>query len=154
MLDVDGDGVARLAELEARHGALPPTLRTNTAHGQHVFLRWPEGLPRPIGQLFGYVTRWGSGPGAGYVIGPRSVHASGAVYAPAGPFTEIAELPEAWAQAAIAPAPADEDAIEIGGRVRAARARLRGARYDADPRLRRAAATCAASPRRRSGRAS
>ncbi len=41
VLDVDGDGVARLAELEARLGPLPPTLRTNTAHGQHVFLRWP-----------------------------------------------------------------------------------------------------------------
>ncbi|MGH2511389.1 MAG: bifunctional DNA primase/polymerase, partial [Candidatus Limnocylindrales bacterium] len=75
-LDVDGEGVARLVELEARYGALPPTLRTNTAHGQHVFLRWPAALPRPIGQLFGYVTRWGTGRDAGYVIGPRSIHAS------------------------------------------------------------------------------
>lgn len=113
VLDVDGNGVERLAELEARLGALPPTLRTNAAHGQHVFLRWPQDLPRPIGQLFGYVTRWGSGNNAGYVIGPRSVHASGAVYAPAGPFTDIAVLPDAWARAVVAPAPADEDAIEI-----------------------------------------
>ncbi len=102
-LDVDGDGVGRLAELEAQLGALPPTLRTNTAHGQHVFLRWPASLPRPIGQMFGYVTRWGSGAAAGYVIGPRSVHASGAVYTPAGPELEIAELPEAWAAAVVAP---------------------------------------------------
>ncbi len=65
VLDVDGDGVARLADLEARYGPLPPTLRTNTAHGQHVFLRWPADHPRPLGQLFGYVTRWGSGAGAG-----------------------------------------------------------------------------------------
>jgi hypothetical protein len=101
-LDVDGDGIPRLTALEAQHGPLPPTLRTNTAHGQHVFLRWPDSLPRPIGQMFGYVTRWGSGAGAGYVIGPRSVHASGAVYAPAGPFLEIAPLPDAWARAAIA----------------------------------------------------
>jgi hypothetical protein len=115
VLDVDGDGVARLAELEARLGALPPTLRTDTAHGQHVFLRWPEALPRPVGQLFGYVTRWGSGAGAGYVIGPRSVHASGAVYAPASSCLEIAVLPDAWARAAIEGARPAEDAIEIGG---------------------------------------
>lgn len=117
VLDVDGDGVARLDQLESEHGILPPTLRTNTANGQHVFLRWPEGLPRPIGQLFGYVTRWGSGANAGYVIGPRSIHASGAVYAPAGPFLDIATLPDAWAQAVIAPAPAAHaaDAITIGG---------------------------------------
>ncbi|MES2210085.1 MAG: bifunctional DNA primase/polymerase [Chloroflexota bacterium] len=130
VLDVDGDGVARLAELEARLGPLPPTLRTDTAHGQHVFLRWSVQLPRPIGQLFGYVTRWGSGAGAGYVIGPRSVHASGAVYAPAGPFTEIAELPEAWARAAVAPAPADRDAIEVSGGYALPPAGSPEARYD------------------------
>jgi hypothetical protein len=114
-LDVDGEGVARLGELEATHGPLPPTLRTNTAHGQHVFLRWPEGLPRPIGQLFGYVTRWGSGSNAGYVIGPRSVHASGAVYTPGDASLEIAELPVTWATAAVAPTPVHEDVIEIHG---------------------------------------
>ncbi len=130
VLDVDGDGVARLAELEARLGALPPTLRTDTAHGQHVFLRWPEGLPRPVGQLFGYVTRWGSGPGAGYVIGPRSVHASGAVYTPAGLFTDIAEVPAAWARAAVAPAPADEEAIEVSGGYALPPAGSPEARYD------------------------
>ncbi len=113
VLDVDGEGVARLAELEATHGPLPPTLRTNTAHGQHVFLRWPASLPRPIGHLFGYVTRWGSGSNAGYVIGPRSVHASGAVYAPASAFVEIAELPGTWAHALIAPVTASELTIDI-----------------------------------------
>jgi hypothetical protein len=114
VLDVDGDGVARLVELEATLGPLPPTLRTNTAHGQHVFLRWPADHPRPIGQLFGYVTRWGSGAGAGYVIGPRSVHATGAVYAPASADVEIATLPEAWVRAAIAKQPVD-GAITVTG---------------------------------------
>ena len=123
--DVDGDGVARLAELELGHGPLPLTLRTNTAHGQHVFLRWPVGLPRPLGQMFGYVTRWGSGTGAGYVIGPRSVHASGFEYAPAGTVLEIAELPEAWARAAIEAKsttgsivikPAGPAGVPVGGR--------------------------------------
>jgi hypothetical protein len=129
VLDVDGDGLARLAELEGRLGALPPTLRTNTAHGQHVFLRWPDGLPRPAGQLFGYVTRWGSGPGAGYVIGPRSLHASGAVYTPADACLEIAELPDAWARAVAAPA-VDDDAIDIGGGYELPPTGSPGARYE------------------------
>lgn len=111
ILDVDGAGVGHLAELEERHGRLPDTLRTNTAHGQHVFLRWPADLPRPIGQLFGFVTRWGSGRDAGYVIGPRSIHASGVVYVPAGTTVEIAELPQAWAQAAVS---APEPVIVVG----------------------------------------
>ena len=99
-LDVDGEGVAALAELEQNLGALPDTLRTETAHGQHIFLRWPPDLPRPLGQLFGYVTRWGSGRDAGYVIGPRSVHASGFEYSPSGSF-EIEQIPETWARAAL-----------------------------------------------------
>lgn len=119
-LDVDGPGVARLAELERLHGPLPPTLRTQTANGQHVFLRWPASLPRPIGQLWGYVTRWGSGQNAGYVIGPRSVHATGAVYAPVTPVHEIAELPDTWAQSVIARPDASSPAdplieIDAGG---------------------------------------
>jgi hypothetical protein len=131
VLDVDGDGVARLAELEGRLGALPPTLRTNTAHGQHVFLRWPTELARPVGQLFGYVTRWGSGAGGGYVIGPRSVHASGAVYQPASSCLEIATLPDAWAQAAVAPA-ADDDIIGIAqGGYELPAPGYAGARYEA-----------------------
>ena len=132
VLDVDGDGMAQLAELEARLGALPPTLRTNTAHGQHVFLRWPTELPRPVGQLFGYVTRWGSGAGAGYVIGPRSVHASGAVYEPASSCLEIAVLPDAWARAVVAPAAADNDIIGIAqGGYELPQPGYTGARYEA-----------------------
>jgi len=126
ILDVDGEGVARLAELEAQHGPLPPTLRTNTANGQHVFLRWPADYPRPIGQMFGYVTRWGSGSAVGYVIGPRSVHATGAVYAPVEPLCEIAELPAAWAQATIAPA---EPIIEVHGSYQLPAPGFTGSRY-------------------------
>lgn len=99
-LDVDGSGVARLAELEGEYGPLPETLLTKTANGSHLFFRWPEGLPRPLSQIFKFVTRWGSGSNAGYVIGPRSVHPSGAVYAPGSSF-EIATFPDAWARAVV-----------------------------------------------------
>lgn len=115
-LDVDGAGVAKLAELEQELGPLPATLRTKTAGGEHVFLRWPPDLPRPIGHLFGYVTRWGSGRDAGYVIGPRSVHASGYVYAPAAGAFDIATLPDAWAQSVVRPAVSDALlTIDAGG---------------------------------------
>ncbi len=131
VLDVDGDGIANLAALEGRRGALPPTLRTLTAHGEHVFLRWPTDLPRPIGQLWGFVTRWGSGANAGYVIGPRSVHASGAVYEPLGGVYEIAEVPEAWAHDVIGPPRAAEVAIEISGGYQLPEPGYTGSRYDA-----------------------
>lgn len=114
-LDVDGDGVRRVAEVSERLGKLPPTLRTKTANGWHVFLRWPDEHPRPIGQLWGLVTRWGSGQNAGYVIGPRSVHASGTPYEPEG-VQDIAVLPEQWALDAIqAPEPDAFITIEGGG---------------------------------------
>jgi hypothetical protein len=130
-LDVDGDGVAHLAELERRLGPLPPTLRTRTANGEHVFLRWPAGSPRPIGQLWGFVTRWGSGQGAGYVIGPRSVHATGAVYTPGSVF-EISELPESWAHDVLAPTPATStDVIEIHGGYELPPVGYTGSRYEA-----------------------
>jgi len=131
-LDVDGDGIARLIELEAAMGELPPTLRTKTAHGEHVFLRWPESLPRPIGQLWGFVTRWGAGANAGYVIGPRSVHASGVAYDLATDVVTIALLPEAWAQSLLRPPEPEQDgeyAIPAGG-YSLPEAGYTGSRYD------------------------
>lgn len=136
-LDVDGDGIARLIALETEMGELPPTLRTKTAHGEHVFLRWPDALPRPIGQLWGFVTRWGAGANAGYVIGPRSVHASGFAYDLVTNVVSIAELPEAWAQSVLKPPPAREDFDEDGeysipaGGYQLPEAGYAGARYDA-----------------------
>lgn len=103
-LDVDGDDIEKLADLERQYGLLPATLRTRTANGWHIFLRWPEAHPRPIRQLFGMVTRWGSGKAAGYVIGPRSVHHSGVQYTPdEAAVPEIATLPEPWAIAGVTP---------------------------------------------------
>ena len=128
-LDVDGEGwEARLASLEVKHGPLPPTLRTVTRNGQHIFLRWPESHPRPLHRVFGWVTRWGSGSPkhVGYVIGPRSVHPSGFEYAPLGIF-EVGTLPDAWAVAALADGEADT--IRIGGTIDPATVQV-GGRHD------------------------
>jgi len=103
--DVDGvDWAGQLARLTEQFGELPNTLTTQTANGVHMFWRWPDGLPIPAGEMFGWVTRWGAGRGAGYVIGPRSVHQSGAVYAPvAGAGLAVATLPMSWANGALGP---------------------------------------------------
>lgn len=123
--DVDTDDErARLAVLEARHGPLPPTLRDDTGNGQHLFLRWPDGLPRPLHKMFGFVTRWGSGSMQGYVVGPLSVHVSGRVYRSAkGSAADIATLPEAWARAAVEGdtitfqhGGTEPEAVAVGGR--------------------------------------
>jgi hypothetical protein len=131
--DVDGEDLARLAVLEERLGPLPATLETRTANGRHLFLRWPSDFSRPIRRMLGFVTRWGSGELAGYVVGPRSVHPSGAVYTPAG-IAEVATLPEAWARAVlddqapqrirVAGRPGPE-AVRVGGRHDWRRSRLR-----------------------------
>lgn len=126
--DVDGEGwEERLARLEAQHGPLPDTIRTATRNGQHIYLRWPDSHPRPLKAMFGWVTRWGTGAShrRGYVIGPRSVHASGFEYAPVGAFT-LATLPDAWAVAALAGetslgtirigGSADPSTVAVGGR--------------------------------------
>jgi hypothetical protein len=114
--DVDTDDEReRLVRLAERHGSLPATLHDATANGEHVFWRWPDAFPRPLKRMFGMVTRWGTGKQAGYVVGPRSVHASGAEYRPAeGTSFDIATLPEAWARAAVEGE--GEDIIRIGGR--------------------------------------
>lgn len=125
--DVDTDEErAKLADLEARHGPLPPTLRDDTGNGQHLFLRWPEGFPRPVHKMFGFVTRWGSGAAQGYVVGPLSVHVSGRVYrSAAGATADIATLPDAWARAAVEGDPStitfkaglgDPSTVAVGGR--------------------------------------
>jgi hypothetical protein len=130
--DVDGELVAMLQVLEQELGPLPASLRTDTAHGYHAFYRWPDDLPRPIGQMFGMVTRWGSGRDAGYVIGPRSVHASGAVYTPAGVAT-IATLPDAWARRAVGPQADPETFVTVaqGGYELPERVPAGASRYEA-----------------------
>jgi hypothetical protein len=74
-VDVKSGGLVTLAELERRHGALPPTRRAQTqSGGAHVWLRWDP--TRPIGtwvaRLPGIDTRGAGGqvvipPTPGYV---------------------------------------------------------------------------------------
>lgn len=108
VVDVDGDAdLRRWEELQATYGLLPITLTTTTANGRHYFFRWPTAAgPMPTGKLFGYVVRRHDD---GYVIGPGSVHPSGVMYdtlrqASGHPY-DIADLPLAWAEAAVRPAP-------------------------------------------------
>ncbi|MER9602793.1 phage/plasmid primase, P4 family [Mesorhizobium sp. M0243] len=79
VLDVDGPkGQASLQDLVAKHGPLPPTVTVNTARGHHYYF-FHDGQP---------VRNSASGLGegldvrgeGGYVVGPSSVHPSGAVY--------------------------------------------------------------------------
>jgi hypothetical protein len=89
VIDVDGDDLARLPELEERLGALPQTFTTETPHGRHLYFRG-----QGSGNLLGLVTRW---PDTGYVVGPWS--AIGAKQYRGVP-APIADLPGPWLVAA------------------------------------------------------
>jgi hypothetical protein len=97
--DVDSDAPARLLELTATLGPLPPTRVHRSGNGKHAFYRWPVDMPGGSGDLFGVVTRWAPG---GMTVGPGSIHAgTGRLYSVESDLP-IAELPDAWARAAAA----------------------------------------------------
>ena len=91
----------RLRELIGTIGPLPATKSTTTpSGGRHAFYRWPAAIPIPAGdELFGFTVRW---PGRGYLVGPGS-SIDGVAYLP-GPTPAIADLPDAWVEAALATA--------------------------------------------------
>jgi hypothetical protein len=105
VFDLDDGGGAdrpvadRLLDLVAAHGPLPPTKITTTpSGGRHAFYRWPADVPVPAGdELFGFTVRW---PGRGYLVGPGIADRRPRVRR--RPVSEIAELPDAWVEAAIA----------------------------------------------------
>jgi hypothetical protein len=82
IIDVDPrhDGDKNLAQLEARHGALPPTWKVITGGGgTHLYFRHP-GQPIPTNAssvAIGVDVR----ADGGYAIGPPSLHISGQRYA-------------------------------------------------------------------------
>ena len=83
VVDVDGDdGRHSLAELEEKHGLLPPTISVITGRdgrGEHLYFQLGKHSVRNSAGLVG--------PGidvrgiGGYVVAPPSVHPSGRVYA-------------------------------------------------------------------------
>lgn len=99
VLDLDDDEA--IAEAERR--GLPDTLMVRTGKGQHVYFRHPGyKITNRAGFLPGMDIR-GDG---GYIVGPGSLHPSGAVYAwekPPGQFT-LAEMPE-WLIEALSGSP-------------------------------------------------
>jgi hypothetical protein len=94
VLDVDRhdgrDGDAALAALEARHGALPPTVTVATGCGRHLYFRvGAYAVQNSAGKLGDGLDIRGDG---GYVIAPPSCHPSGQHYVWTGA-KEIAAAP-------------------------------------------------------------
>lgn len=81
VVDVDGEkGAETLATLQREHGSLPPTWRSRTGKGEHIWFRYPDGLDvtNARGQLKGTgIDIRGDG---GYVVAPGSTHQNGALY--------------------------------------------------------------------------
>lgn len=99
VLDLDNDE----AIAEAGRLGLPDTLMVRTGKGRHVYFRHPGyKITNRAGFLPGMDIR-GDG---GYIVGPGSLHPSGAVYAwekSPGPFT-LAEMPD-WLVEALSSSP-------------------------------------------------
>ncbi|MEY3702946.1 MAG: hypothetical protein RLZZ561_566, partial [Pseudomonadota bacterium] len=104
LIVLDLDSADAVAEAERR--GLPDTLTVRTGKGRHIYFRHPGGkIANRAGFLPGMDIR-GDG---GYIVGPGSIHPSGAQYTwenPPGLF-EIAEMPD-WLIAALNAAPATE----------------------------------------------
>jgi predicted P-loop ATPase len=98
LLVIDADDAGRLAELEADHGALPPTRTSSTGRGRHLlYLLGPGQDPKGLGNRAGI----GGKPGVdvrgkgGQIVLPPSRHKSGQAYTWASN-VETAFLPDAW----------------------------------------------------------
>jgi hypothetical protein len=80
VLDIDPrhGGDAALAELEAKHGALPATWRVATGGGgQHIYFKAPTKIGNSANRLAQGIDVRGVG---GYVVAPPSQHISGGAY--------------------------------------------------------------------------
>jgi hypothetical protein len=74
VVDIDGeDGIRSMADLEDRHGVLPPTVESTTGRGLHLFFAYPEGrvVRNSVEALAPGVDVRGQG---GSVIAPPSIH--------------------------------------------------------------------------------
>lgn len=78
VFDIDGEeGFREFQQLVATHGAVPPTLASQTGRGAHLFFATQDGAPSVRSSAVGKVHVRGEG---GYVILPPSNHLSGRDY--------------------------------------------------------------------------
>jgi hypothetical protein len=80
VLDIDPKhgGAESLNELEAHHGALPPTVEALTGGGgRHLYFRHPGGTLHNLVGLAAGIDLRGDG---GYIVAPPSIHPSGRAY--------------------------------------------------------------------------
>ncbi len=112
LLVVDEDRPGAFAGFAASIGqAVEPTFTVGTAKGRHYYYRQAEGAPlgNGRGQLAGHsidIRGGGTGNG-GYVVGPGSVHETGAVYTPVTSSALICPVP-GWLAEVLRPRPAPE----------------------------------------------
>ena len=108
LLDLDGEGLKRWSDLREKIGPPGATLMFKTPHGFHVAYPIEDD---PGGNLLGIVTR--RHPGGG-VIGPGSVHPSGAPYLNGGPMA-LNPMNPPWREAIHGPgAKKPHSAIPVG----------------------------------------
>ena len=103
VVDVD-DAEAELSRLEAEHGPLPPTVKSITANGRHIFFRQPPGqeIRNSVSKVARGVDVRASG---GHVLMPPSVHPTGRRYCwSVDSASTFAAAPE-WLLAMVAAAP-------------------------------------------------
>jgi len=117
VIDIDPrhGGDQALAELEAKHGKLPPTWRVNTGGGgQHIFFHAPAGvvIKNSAGELGNGIDVRGRG---GYVVAPPSNHVSGGVYEWDQDAGEIAPIPKWLVEMLVKPAAAAKIATPAEG---------------------------------------
>ncbi|WP_309645686.1 bifunctional DNA primase/polymerase [Phenylobacterium sp.] len=108
VLDLDGDlGFASLAQLEAEHGALPPTWRTQSGsgHGRHYWFAHPDDGPEVRGSQGGMAAGVDVRGFHGHILLPGSLHRSGGRYQWEEGFAPdqvpLAAAPEAWLRLAL-----------------------------------------------------
>jgi hypothetical protein len=95
VVDIDGeDGEASLCALEAKRGALPPTVEVITGNGRQCYFRigGHGAIGNTAGTIGAGIDTRGDG---GYVLAPPSVHPSGRAYAwSVDSAAEFAEAPD------------------------------------------------------------
>lgn len=102
VIDVDprNGGNETLYEKVIEHGSLPDTLQFRTGGGgRHFLFRYP-GYKVKSTNIFAGLDSKGDG---GYIVAPPSVHESGRIYETVTLDSELADMPDWWAQKVKAP---------------------------------------------------